>query len=118
MTVLIAVLVVGLGSLAFRLGPLLGAERLPDAVTRVAGWAGLSVLAAVVVRTVLRHADPALASSVLTGVPAGLPVAPLLGSAAVAVCLLLTARGRGLLVSVTAGGLTYLLGGAFLTALL
>ena len=39
MTVLLAVLVVGAGSLVFRLGPLLGADRLPTSVTRVAGWA-------------------------------------------------------------------------------
>jgi branched-subunit amino acid transport protein len=96
MTVLLAVLVVGAGSLAFRLGPLLGADRIPDAVTRVAGWAGLSMLAAVVVRTVVRHDDPATS------------VAPLLGAAAVAVCLLLTAAGRSLLLAVGAGGTTYL----------
>jgi branched-subunit amino acid transport protein len=96
MTVLLAVLVVGAGSLAFRLGPLLGADRIPDAVTRVAGWAGLSMLAAVVVRTVVRHDDPVTS------------VAPLLGAAAVAVCLLLTASGRSLLLAVGAGGTTYL----------
>lgn len=96
MTVLLALLVVGAGSLAFRLGPLLGADRLPAAVTRVAGWAGVSMLAAVTVRTVLRHEDPHLAA------------APLLGAAAVAVCLLLTARGVSLLLAVAAGGATYL----------
>jgi len=96
MTVLLAVLVVGAGSLTFRLGPLLGADRLPDGLTRVAGWAGVSMLAAVTVRTVLRHEDPALTA------------APLLGAAAVAVCLLLTARGVSLLLAVTAGGATYL----------
>jgi len=96
MSVLLAVLVVGAGSLAFRLGPLLGADRLPDALTRVAGWAGLSMLAAVVVRSVLTHEDP------------GLPAAPLLGAGAVAVCLLATARGFSLLLAVTAGGATYL----------
>ena len=96
MNVLLAVLVVGAGSLAFRLGPLLGADRLPAVVTRVAGWAGLSMLTAVVVRTVLTHEDPAL------------PAAPLLGAAAVAVCLLLTSRGLSLLLAVLAGGATYL----------
>ena len=95
MTVLLAVLVVGAGSLAFRLGPLLGADRLPAAVTRVAGWAGVSMLAAVTVRSVLRHEDPTLTA------------APVLGTAAVAVCLLLTARGASLLLAVAAGGATY-----------
>lgn len=96
MSVALAVLVVGAGSLVFRLGPLLGADRLPAFLTRVAGWAGLSMLAAVVVRTLLTHRDPAL------------PVAPLLGAAAVTVCLLLTARGASLLLAVAAGGATYL----------
>ena len=96
MSVLLAVLVVGVGSLAFRLAPLLGADRLPDALTRVAGWAGLSMLAALTVRSVLRHEDPAVTA------------APLLGAAAVGVCLLLTVRGAFLLVAVAAGGATYL----------
>lgn len=96
MTVLLAVLVVGAGSLAFRLGPLLGADRLPAGLTRLAGWAGVSMLAAVTVRTVLHHENPSL------------PAAPLLGAAAVAVCLLLTARGVSLLLAVAAGGATYL----------
>lgn len=101
MNVLLAVLAVGAGSLTFRLGPLLGADRLPAAVTRVAGWAGLSMLAAVVVRTVLHHED------------SGVPAAPLLGAAAVTVCLLLTARGVSLLLAVAAGGATYLVATAF-----
>jgi branched-subunit amino acid transport protein len=96
MTVLLAVLVVGAGSLAFRLGPLLGADRLPTSLTRVAGWAGVSMLAAVTVRTVLHHENPSL------------PAAPLLGAGAVAVCLVLTARGVSLLLAVAAGGATYL----------
>lgn len=95
MNVLLAVLAVGAGSLTFRLGPLLGADRLPAAVTRVAGWAGLSMLAAVVVRAVITHHDPAV------------PAAPLLGAGAVAVSLLLTARGVSLLLAVAAGGATY-----------
>ncbi len=96
MTVLLAVLVVGAGSLLFRLAPLLGADRLPTSVTRVAGWAGVSMLAAVTVRTVLHHENPSV------------PAAPLLGAAAVAVCLLLTSRGVSLLLALAAGGATYL----------
>ena len=42
----IAVLVVGLGSLAFRLVPLVAARRVPARLSTVAGWAGVAVLAA------------------------------------------------------------------------
>lgn len=97
MNVLLAVLAVGLGSLLFRVAPLLGANRLPDGLTRVAGWAGLSVLTALTVRAVLHHEDP------------GVPAAPLLAAVAVGAGLLLAYRGRSLLVAVGAGATTYLL---------
>jgi branched-subunit amino acid transport protein len=96
-SVLVAVLLVGAGSLAFRLAPLLGANRLPDPVARVAGWAGISVLAAITARAVLHHED------------ASVSAAPLLGAVAVGTCLVLAARGRSLLVAAGAGGTTYLL---------
>jgi branched-subunit amino acid transport protein len=71
MRVLLAVLVVGAGSLLLRLAPLLGAHRLPDRLSRVAGWAGVSVLAAFTIRAVLQHHDP------------GVPIAPVLAGLAV-----------------------------------
>ena len=58
MSVLIAVAIVGAGSLVFRLAPLLGARRIPDRLTVLAGWAALSVLVAMTVRSVLDHQDP------------------------------------------------------------
>ena len=96
MSVLLAVLVVGGGSLLFRLAPLLGARRLPDGLTRVAGWAGLSVLAAITVRAVAAHRDPAV------------PAAPLLAAVSVAAGLYLAFRGRSLLLSAAAGAGCYL----------
>jgi branched-subunit amino acid transport protein len=95
MTVLLAVLAVGAGSLLFRVGPLLGANRLPDRLPVVAGWAGLSVLAAITVRSVLHHED------------AGVPAAPLLAALAVGSCLVLAFRGRSLLVATGVGGAAY-----------
>ena len=91
MTVALAVGVVGAGSLLFRLLPLLGAARVPVALSRAAGWAGLSVLAALVVRSVVRHQDPEV------------PAAPLLAALALAVALGLAHRGRSALVSVARG---------------
>lgn len=97
MTTVLALLVVGVGSLLFRLVPLLGAARVSDTVSRAAGWAGLSVLVAVTVRGVLHHHDPA--------VPGAVPVA----AAAVAVGLALALRRLPLLVVMVAGAATYLL---------
>lgn len=70
MSVGIAVLVVGLGSLAFRLGPLVAARRVSARVSAVAGWAGVAVLAAYVVRTVVQHHDPAVPAAWLVAVVA------------------------------------------------
>jgi branched-subunit amino acid transport protein len=85
MTTIATLVVVSLGSLAFRLAPLLGAGRIPDEAARVAGWAGVSVLAAITVRSVLRHQD------------ATTPLATLLAAVSVAIGLLLALRGRSVL---------------------
>lgn len=82
MTTLIALVVVSLGSLAFRLAPLLGAGQVPDGVARVAGWGGVSVLAAITVRSVVHHQD------------ATTPAATLVAAVSVAIGLLLALRGR------------------------
>jgi branched-subunit amino acid transport protein AzlD len=109
MTVPLAVLVVGVGSLVFRLLPLLGARRLPERLTTVAGWTGLCLLAALTVRTVVQHQDPSLPD-----VPG---VAPLLAAVSVGAGLLLAFRGRSTLLAVSAGGTTYVLLAALLTTL-
>ena len=96
MTVLLAVLAVGAGSLVFRLLPLLGAHRLPDRLARIAGWAGLAVLSAITVRAVALHRDSAV------------PGAPLLAALSVGAGLALAYRGRSVLVSVASGAATYL----------
>lgn len=95
MTVLLAVAAVGTGSLAFRLVPLLGARRVPDRVTVAARWAGLSVLVAMTVRSVVDHRDPQV------------PAAPLVAAVAVAVGLLVAFRGRSVLLVVLSGISTY-----------
>jgi len=63
----------------------------------VAGWAGLSVLAAITVRSVLHHEDAAI--------PWAVPVAV----ASVGLGLFLAARGRHMLVVLGAGAGSYLL---------
>jgi branched-subunit amino acid transport protein AzlD len=95
MSVLIAVALVGAGSLLFRLAPLLGARRIPDRLTVLAGWAAQSVLVAMTVRSVVQHEDPAV------------PGAVLLAVASVGLGLLLAYRGRSALLAVAAGGATY-----------
>ena len=96
MTTVVALLLVGAGSLAFRALPLLGATRLPDAVSTVAGWAGVSVLTAVAVRGVLDHRDDSI--------PWAVPVAV----TSTAVAMAVAARGRGMLVVLSMGAGTYL----------
>jgi branched-subunit amino acid transport protein AzlD len=105
MTVLLAVAVVGAGSMVFRLAPLLGAEWIPHRLTVLAGWAGLSVLVAMTVRTVLRHHDPAV------------PAAPLVAAASVGLGLLLAFRGRSVLLAVAIGGSAYVVLSAAVVAL-
>ena len=95
MTVVLALLVASAGSLAFRLAPLAGAHRLPDRITDLAGLAGMSVLTALTVRTVLHHHDAAV------------PAAQLVAVLSVAVCLVLRFHGRSLLLAVVSGAATY-----------
>jgi branched-subunit amino acid transport protein AzlD len=109
MSVLLTVVVVGMGSLLFRLVPLLGARRLPERLTTVAGWTGLCLLAALTVRTVVQHQDPSL-----PGAP-GLPA--VVAAVSVGAGLVLAFRGRSALLAVTAGGATYVVLSALLTTL-
>jgi hypothetical protein len=95
MTVLLAVAVVGAGSLFFRLAPLMGAHLLSDRLARVSGWAGLAVLAAISVRAVALHRDDT--------VPGAPLLAPLLAALAVGTGLVLAHRGRSVLTSVASG---------------
>jgi branched-subunit amino acid transport protein len=96
MTTLLALTVVGVGSVLYRVLPLLGAARIPGTAARVAGWAGLAVLSAITVRSVLQHEDAA--------VPWAVPVAVV----SVGVGLALAVLGRHMLVVLAAGAGTYL----------
>lgn len=96
MNVVVAVAVVGLGSLLLRIVPLVGARRLPDALAEVAEVAGLALLGALVVRSAVLHDDPAI------------PGAPVVAALSAGVGLLLAFRGRSVLVAVSAGAATYL----------
>jgi branched-subunit amino acid transport protein len=95
MTTLVTLVLVGAGSLAFRLVPLVRAARIPSAVSTLAGWAGVSVIAAIAVRGVLAHQDDSI--------PFAVPVAVV--SAVVAVAF--AVRGRGMLVVLGVGAGTY-----------
>lgn len=108
MTVALAVVLVGGGSLLLRVLPLLGAARIPDRVTVHAGRAGMAVLAATTVRTVVQHRDDSLPGASVT--------APVLAALAVGLGLWLAYRGRSLLVAVAAGLASYLTLAAVLAA--
>jgi len=95
MNVLLAVLVVGTGSLLLRVVPLLFARRLPDRVAAYAEHAGVAVLAAIVVRAVVLHQNP------------DLPGAPLVALTATAAGLVVAYTGRSILLAIATGGLTY-----------
>jgi hypothetical protein len=105
MTTVIALVLVGVGSVAYRLLPLLGAARVPEQVSRVAGWAGVSVLATVAVRGVLHHRDDAI--------PGAVPVAVV----SVGLGLAMALRGRPPLVVLATGAGAYLVLSATLGAL-
>ena len=109
MTVAIAVAVVGAGSLMLRLLPLVGATLIPDRMTVHAGRAAMAVLAAMTVRTVLRHDDTALADSLVT--------ARVLAALAVGLGLWLAYRGRPVLVASGVGLATYVVLAAGFAAL-
>lgn len=96
MTVLLAVLAVGAGSLLFRAAPLLGARHLPDGVVTACGWAGVAVITAITVRAVLDHDDPAT------------PLAPVAAALAVATGLAIAVRGVPVLWAVAGGAASYL----------
>lgn len=99
MTVALAVAVVGAGSLMLRLLPLVGATTIPDRFSVHATRAAVAVLAAMTVRTVLRHRDEALAASLVT--------APVLAALAVGLGLWLAYRGRSVLVAASVGLASY-----------
>ena len=105
MTVLLVVLVVGVGSLLFRLVPLLSPRQLPQWVTDGAAWAGIAVIAGISVRSLLLHED------------ASIPIAPVLAALAVLAGLVLAFRGRSVLVAVGVGVSAYLVGSVALAAL-
>lgn len=96
MTAVVALLLVGAGSVAYRVLPLLGAARIPEQVARVSTWAGVSVLAAVTVRGVLHHRDDSI--------PWAVPVA----AVSVGLGLVLAARGRSMPVVLAVGAALYL----------
>jgi branched-subunit amino acid transport protein len=105
MTMLWAVVGVGIGSLVFRVVPLASAGQLPERLSRVAGWTGLAVISALSVRAVLQVEDPSI------------PGASLVAAVSVATGLLLAHRGSSVLVAVGVGGSTYLIIAAAVAAL-
>lgn len=105
MSVVLAVIVVGCASLLFRLVPLLSTRRLPEHLTRAAGWWGLAVVAGITVRSVAGHQDPSI------------PVAPVVAAVSVAAGLALAFKGRSLLVAVGVGVSAYVIIAAALAAL-
>ena len=95
MNVVLAVLAVGAGSLAFRLVPLLTGRQVPPGLARGASWAGLAVIAGIAVRSTLLLRDPVT------------PLAPVVALVSVAIGLALAFRGRSVLVAVAAGCSSY-----------
>jgi branched-subunit amino acid transport protein AzlD len=95
MTAWLAVLCIGVGSIALRAVPLLTTRRLPERVTAAAGAGGISVLVGFAIRSVLEYVDPATRYAV--------PVAVV----AVGVGLVAAFRGRGVLTSTAVGLLVY-----------
>ena len=109
MSVVLAVAVVGVGSLMLRVLPLVGATLIPDRLSVHAARAAMAVLAAMTVRVVLRHRDDALAGSLVT--------APVLATLAVGLGLWLAYRGRSVLVASSVGLATYVVLAAGFAAL-
>lgn len=105
MNVVLAVLAVGAGSMAFRVVPLITGRQVPPALARAASWAGLAVIAGISVRTTLLLRDPAT------------PLAPVVAVLSVAVGFVLALRGRSVLVAVGAGCASYVVLAAALAGL-
>lgn len=105
MNVVLAVLAVGLGSLAFRLVPMLSGRQVPAPLARGAGWAGMAVIAGMTVRAKVLHED------------ASISFAPLVALLAVTVDFALAFRGHSVLLAVGAGCVAYVVSGAVLAAL-
>ena len=100
----LAVLAIGVGSIALRVAPLLTTRRLPERLTTAAGAGGMSVLVGFSARSVLEYADPAT--------PYAVPVALV----AVGTGLVAAVRGRGVLTSTGVGLVVYLAVAALLGA--
>jgi branched-subunit amino acid transport protein len=100
--VVLAVAAVGLGSLAFRLVPLVTGRQVPAVVARAAGWAGLAVIAGITVRSTVLLEDPSV------------PLAPVLAVLSVALGLVIAFRGRSVLVAVGVGCAVYVVTAAAL----
>jgi branched-subunit amino acid transport protein AzlD len=103
--VVLAVLVVGLGSLAFRLVPMLSGRQVPAPLARGAGWAGMAVIAGMTVRATVLHED------------ASVPMAPLAALFAVTACFVVAFRGHSVLLAVGAGCASYVVIGALMAGL-
>lgn len=96
MNVVLAVAVVGTGSLLLRALPLLLSRRLPDRLSLLASWVGASMLAGFTVRALARFHDPAV------------PASAALAAVAAALSFGLAYAGRPVVVSVGAGIAAYL----------
>ncbi len=105
MNVVLAVLAVGLGSLAFRLVPMLSGRQVPAPLARGAGWAGMAVIAGMTVRATVQHEDSSI------------PFAPVVALVAVTVCFVLAFRGRSVLLAVGAGCASYVVVGALVAGI-
>ena len=105
MNVLLAFLAVGLGSMAFRLLPLVTGRQIPATVARGASWAGMAVIAGMTVRSTLLIEDPSV------------PAAPVVAVLSVSVGLVLAFRGHSVLVAVGAGCASYVVMAATLAGL-
>jgi branched-subunit amino acid transport protein len=103
--VVLAVLVVGAGSLAYRMIPLLTGRQIPPTLARGAGWAGMAVIAGITVRSVVLHEDGST------------PLAPLVAAVSVTAGLVLAYRGRGVLVAVGVGCSSYVVLAAVLAGI-
>ena len=105
MSVVLAVLAVGIGSIGFRLVPLVTGRQVPPTMARAAGWAGLAVIAGITMRSTLLLRDPSFS------------LAPLVALVAVTVGFVLAFRGRSVLVAVGAGCASYVVLAAALAGL-